>query len=68
MAPRTGGFAAGMWDAWDAEVFAVEPIPDFAGALKQRFAGDSHVTVMPFALGGADGSVRISMAADGSSS
>jgi FkbM family methyltransferase len=62
-----GEFAADMRDVWDAEVFAVEPIPEFAGALKERFAGDSHVTVMPFALGGADGFIRISMAADGSS-
>ena len=63
-----GEFAADMRDAWDAEVFAVEPIPDFASALKERFAGDSHVTVMPFALGGADGSIQISTAADASSS
>ena len=68
VAARTGEFAACMRDAWDAEVFAVEPIQEFAGALKQRFAGDAHVTVMPFALVGTDGSVRISTAADGSSS
>jgi len=49
-------------------VLAVEPIPEFAQALRERFAGDTAVTVLPFALGGADGSIKISLAADGSSS
>lgn len=62
-----GEFAADMRAACDAEVLAVEPIPELARALQDRFADDPRVTVLPFALGGADGYIRISLAADGSS-
>jgi len=63
-----GDFAAEMRSRWDAAVIAVEPIPEFAAIVEDRFEGDPGVTVLPVALGKEDGTTRVSLADDGSSS
>ena len=62
-----GEFTALMRRDWDARVIAFEPIPSFALALSARFSDDDCVSVVPEALGGANGSIRISLSDDGSS-
>jgi len=62
-----GEFTALMRRDWDARVIAFEPIPSFASALTTRFSGDDCVSVVPEALGGANGSIRIALSNDGSS-
>lgn len=62
-----GEFTAYARRAWDATVIAVEPVPDFAQALQDRFAADDRVTVVDAALGSSTGSTSMSVEADGSS-
>lgn len=62
-----GEFTALMRRDWDARVIAFEPIPSFASALSAQFSGDEFVSVVPEALGGANGRIQISLSDDGSS-
>ncbi len=62
-----GEFAAHARSVLDARVIAIEPIPEFTSALRQRFAGDDFVTVVPVALGRSNGLIDLQVAGDGSS-
>ena len=62
-----GEFVAEMRSRWDAAVIAIEPIPEFAAMVEERFADDPNVSVLPFALGQEDGTVSVALAEDGSS-
>jgi FkbM family methyltransferase len=52
---------------YGAEVISIEPMPDFAASLSERFKRDTAVTVVPAALGREEGTVLIHRARDGSS-
>lgn len=62
-----GEFTAYARETWNAKVLAVEPVPEFARALRRRFANDAQVTVVEAALGASSGKVSMSVEADGSS-
>jgi len=62
-----GEFSALARADFGARVIAIEPIPEFASALRQRFEGDDLVTVVPGALGRSTGLISLQVAADGSS-
>lgn len=62
-----GEFTAMVRAEYGAVVIAIEPMPDFAAALNERFKGDAAVTVVPAALGREDGTILIHNAQDGSS-
>lgn len=62
-----GEFAADMRSRWNAAVIAVEPIPEFAAMVEDRFEGDPSVSVLPVALGKEDGTTSVALADDGSS-
>ena len=62
-----GEFTAYARNTWDARVLAIEPVPEFASALRSRFGNDVSVTVVQAALGVSSGTVSIAVDADGSS-
>lgn len=61
-----GEFVAQM-RACDAQVIAVEPIPEFAEALKAKFSLDPRVSVLALAAGRANGTASIAIDGDSSS-
>lgn len=62
-----GDFAEVLRKDWNAHVVAIEPIPEFASALFDRFREDENVTVIPVALGKYNGRLSITLSEDGSS-
>lgn len=62
-----GEFTAFAREQWNAVVIAVEPIPEFADDLANRFSAEEEVTVVKAALGSSNGTVGIVLADDGSS-
>ncbi len=52
---------------WNARVIAIEPVAEFADALRERFAGDSRVEILQVAIGAGNGTARIAISGDASS-
>lgn len=66
-----GGFE-GQWTSdivgrFDCRVHVFEPAPPAIALLRRRFAANPRITVHPFALGAADGELKLSLAGDSSS-
>lgn len=53
------GSRTGSWRRLGARVVAIEPQPDFVRLLRWLFRGDSTVTVLPVAVGAAEGAARL---------
>ena len=62
-----GEFTKWVRSQFDAEVIAVEPVPEFAATLSEVFSDDATVEVVTAALGGTTGAITLQTAADGSS-
>jgi len=62
-----GEFTKWVRSQFDAEVIAVEPVPEFAATLSEVFSDDATVEVVTAALGGTTGTITLQTAADGSS-
>jgi FkbM family methyltransferase len=62
-----GDFTEYARRAWAARVIAVEPVPEFADVLKERFEGDSRVTILRVAVGARPGTARIALSDNASS-
>jgi len=59
-----GAFADGMLAAGIDALYAIEPHPDNARSLRERFAGDRRVAVYEYAASDADGSGELHVSAD----
>lgn len=62
-----GDFAADIHERYGCTVHVFEPVPVFIEALRRRFAGNDHVIIHPFGLGGRTERVTMNMEANGSS-
>lgn len=62
-----GEFTKLVRSQFDAEVIAVEPVPEFASTLREVFSDDPAVEVVTAALGGTSGTTTLHTAADGTS-
>ena len=63
-----GDFVADVRSRWGSSVLAIEPIPEFAEELHERFRDDDRVEILQAALGDKEGSISIDQAGDASSS
>lgn len=62
-----GDFAAAIVERFSCHVMVFEPLSRFQGLLRERFASDSRVAVLPVALSGSDEHRRIYFHDDGTS-
>lgn len=62
-----GEFTALVRRDYDAEVVAIEPVPEFIAVLNARFEDDPSVSLVPAALGRESGTISLQPAADSSS-
>jgi FkbM family methyltransferase len=62
-----GEWAALMAWRYGCRILIIEPVSDFFRAIDKRFADNDRIEVVNAALGGAEGTVQISVAAAGSS-
>jgi len=63
-----GDFTAEALWRFGCRSLIYEPVPQFAGGLRERFGMNSRVEVIEAALGGADGTASLGFAGDGTSS
>jgi len=62
-----GEWAALMAWRYGCRILIIEPVSDFFRAIEKRFADNERIKVVNAALGGAEGTVQIAVAAAGSS-
>ena len=62
-----GEFSAEACWRFGARCLVVEPVPSFAEGLREKFAGNGRVRVLEAALGAAEGTLDLGLAADGTS-
>ena len=62
-----GDWTAGALWRFGCRSRIYEPVPQFAAALRERFALNDRVEVVEAALGGEEGTLELSLAADGTS-
>jgi FkbM family methyltransferase len=62
-----GAFAHDIGTRYGSRLYLSEPVPQFIDQLRVRFAGDPKVTILPFAMGGQDGELSLSLDADATS-
>ncbi|MHB8668185.1 MAG: FkbM family methyltransferase [Burkholderiales bacterium] len=62
-----GEWAKTISDTFSCSIYIFEPVPEFAVAIKARFAENARINVYPYGLSNENGDLLISLRGDGSS-
>lgn len=63
-----GDFAADIFEKYGCNIYVFEPITDNCNFIKNRFAGNKNIHVLPYALGDQSRQIRLEVSGDATSS